>query len=295
MFQEFKNFKIVIPCHKKDVFLTRICVASIRYYYPTIPIYLLKDNIDGRFFTKDIEWFLNVRLIDLGFKKYGWTTSKMFLLVSKMFRREKIFVLDSDTVFIGKVLDPILKNFKKYDFIVSPEYKTKPKDKEFTKNFYDFSWFKKIYKDLNFPGYTFNSGNILITPGIISKKDVERFIDFKNFPFWKDSELHFHTRDQSLLNVLFSVKSYTRKIRILKIKFMLWSKDPFVNKLKLEEVKIGKYSKLIHWAGEKRNPDFENVSRKDILNFFQNFFFSKIPFGLIYHGILKLLTKRNNF
>src|SRR5688572_24613762 len=94
------HLKIVIPCHKNDVFLTRICVASMRYYYPTVRIFLLKDSVYSSFFTKDIEFFWKVGTIDLGYKNYGWTTSKMFLLVSNKFKKEKIFVLDSDTVFI---------------------------------------------------------------------------------------------------------------------------------------------------------------------------------------------------
>jgi lipopolysaccharide biosynthesis glycosyltransferase len=284
------NFRIVIPCHKNDIFLTRICVASIRYYYPDIPIYLVKDNIDGSFFTKDIEWFWNVGLINLGYKKYGWTTSKLFLLVSKKLKGEKIFVLDSDTVFIGRVLDLVIKNINNYEFIISPEYVTKPGKNDFTKNIYDYKWFKKIYPNLHFPGYTFNSGNILITPGVITKKDVGKFVDFSKYPFWRDSEMHFHTRDQSILNALFSVKSIAKRFRILKIVYMLWSKDKFVQKISLDEVKSGKYSKLIHWAGEKRNPVFNGVSRKDILTFFQNVYFSKIPFGWMYSKYLRLLN-----
>ena len=37
--------RIIIACCERDFWLTRICVASIRYWYPEIPIGLLAITV----------------------------------------------------------------------------------------------------------------------------------------------------------------------------------------------------------------------------------------------------------
>jgi hypothetical protein len=46
---------VIISSYRYDVALTRICVASIRYWYPDIPIWLVKDRHYGDFSTREIE------------------------------------------------------------------------------------------------------------------------------------------------------------------------------------------------------------------------------------------------
>ena len=46
---------VAISCYRFDVDLTRLCVASIRFWYPHIPIWLLKDRQYGDFDTDEIE------------------------------------------------------------------------------------------------------------------------------------------------------------------------------------------------------------------------------------------------
>ena len=38
---------VYIACYKYDLRFTRILVASIRHWYPEIPIYLIKDRFYG--------------------------------------------------------------------------------------------------------------------------------------------------------------------------------------------------------------------------------------------------------
>lgn len=37
------DLTVVVCCNRKDYFFARICVASIRYYYPEINIEIIKD------------------------------------------------------------------------------------------------------------------------------------------------------------------------------------------------------------------------------------------------------------
>ena len=55
---------IYLLTHKYYLRLTSICVASIRYWYPDIPIYLIKDEVDGSFSTREIERIWNVGVME---------------------------------------------------------------------------------------------------------------------------------------------------------------------------------------------------------------------------------------
>jgi hypothetical protein len=52
--------KIYITCYYKHLYFLRICIASVRYWNPTIPIYLIKDNSKKTFCTAEIEKNFNV-------------------------------------------------------------------------------------------------------------------------------------------------------------------------------------------------------------------------------------------
>ena len=53
---------VVISCYRFDLHLTRLCVASLRFWYPEIPIWLLKDSRYGDFSTREIESYWNVQV-----------------------------------------------------------------------------------------------------------------------------------------------------------------------------------------------------------------------------------------
>ncbi|MEO8576304.1 MAG: hypothetical protein ABI556_06385, partial [Gemmatimonadales bacterium] len=139
------QLEIVILCNRSDVFLTRICVASIRYYYPGVAIHIVKDEVNGRFSTSSLEKAFKVEVLDLGLKNYGWCTGKISVLLSGKLAGRKILLLDSDIVFIGKVLDTLLPHLHSADFIVSPEYVSDPESDWFPKIYYDTSWARQHF------------------------------------------------------------------------------------------------------------------------------------------------------
>ena len=94
--------KIYIACCKKDAWFTKLCVASIRYWYPRIPIFLIKDYLWGDFDTSEIEQRLDVSVLDTERKKLGWGFSKLEAMFLE--NNERILVFDSDTVFVGRVV-----------------------------------------------------------------------------------------------------------------------------------------------------------------------------------------------
>src|SRR5580658_6519198 len=46
--------RVLIACCKSDVHLARICVASVRFWNPEIPVFLIKDSMQGAFSTTEI-------------------------------------------------------------------------------------------------------------------------------------------------------------------------------------------------------------------------------------------------
>ena len=93
--------KIVITVNKNDVWFCKICVASIRFYYPDVPILLLKDELNGRFSTVEIERYWKVQLITFPITKFGWSAAKMHLYTDPRFAGQKFLVLDADIIMVG--------------------------------------------------------------------------------------------------------------------------------------------------------------------------------------------------
>ena len=106
---------IVVCCFKKDLHLLRICLASIRFWHPEIPIYLLKDSSQGKFNTTEMEDAVNASCFPCEYLAGGWGLTKIESLFSDT--KEKVLLLDSDTVLLG----PILERLEQYDedFIIT--------------------------------------------------------------------------------------------------------------------------------------------------------------------------------
>jgi len=270
---------ILVCCNRNDYYLTKICVGSIRFYYPDNPIYILKDEANGAFDTTEIEKAWNVRKIEYPEKKFGWSGSKMFFYTDLRFKGQPFLVIDSDIVFVGKLLDePWAADFRE-DVIVSPEETIDPSTPWFTRTYFDVNTIRKTYPDYVFPGYTFNCGQLFCRPGFIQRQTVAEYFDFDQFPRWKRLDL-LPLVDQSLFNVMFPRMEKQGALKIGKYAYMYWSEHTNTAEMDLEKIREGThYPGLIHWAGALRIPDISKMTRPDILTFFENFYYSKVPGG----------------
>jgi lipopolysaccharide biosynthesis glycosyltransferase len=271
--------RIIICCNKNDFFLTRICVASIRYYYPDVDIFLVKDFLNGPFSSTELERAMNVKILDLGTQKFGWSAAKMYLLLSNQFPGEKLLSLDSDIIFAGRFLEKISQDAKEFDFVVNKEPGDDPYSKFVTKHYYDFKYLNTIDPAFQFPGYFFNGGQMVITTGKLKQSEVIDYFELDSFPYWKQLD-KMPFVDQSLLNYMLPKKEQNGEIKILKTKFMLWSEGMEAKELDIDQVKKGeKYLYLIHWAGALRIPYINKMTRADLLVFFEDFYYNNVPLG----------------
>lgn len=271
--------KILIVCNKKDYFLTRILIGSIKYYYPEIEIFIIKDYLNGSFNTTEMECFLNVKIMDLGIRKYGWSAAKMHFLFTKEFQSEKFLVLDSDIVFAGKFLEKLYEESKNFEIAVSSHPSENPYSEFVKKTYYSYDFLKSYSPSFEFPGYFFNGGQMIVTPGTLNPDEVSDFFDLSKFPYWKRLDL-LPFVDQSLLNFILPLKEQKGEIKIYKGNFMVWSESKETLDLEMEKIKKGiEYPFLIHWAGAIRIPHLKKMTRNDILEFFEAYYYKQIPLG----------------
>ena len=262
--------RIYIPTHKGDLRLTAICAASIRYWYPEIPILLIKDYSHGAFDTSEIERLCNASIFQTTKREFGWGFAKLEPLFEPAGGR--FLVVDSDTVFTGPVLDTL--NQCDTDFVVDDE--TQPAH-EIKRLYFDLEYLRKIDPEFKFSGKTFNSGQWVGTPGLVSRKDFCEVLHWGNPPELKDPSF-FMPGDQGILNYVLSKLAQQGTLSLGRIPLMLWAVRD-IEQLDLEQLKDNSpYRKIIHWAGVNKQR-LGAMPRADILRFFEQCYFSSMPLG----------------
>lgn len=275
---------IYINTHRYDYQLTRTCIASVRYWYPDIEIFLIKDLSNGRFNTNLFEQKWGVKILPTGSSKFGWGYGKLEALFQPV--KKSFLVLDADTVLTG----PVLLNVENMDadFLVDEEKQTEDK---FCTLYYDIHNIGKVDAQFKYPGYSFNTGQWYGTAGILKREDFDHIIKWAEPPESKYPSIIFQG-EQGHLNFILHQMEQNGEINIVRKKIMIWPADRNAEFIILERIrrKDPIFPYIIHWAGMKFKR-LSNYPRADILEFYQSLFRSKLSFSekirdLIY---LKLL------
>jgi lipopolysaccharide biosynthesis glycosyltransferase len=267
--------KIIIPCYGPDLWLLRICVASIRYWYPDIPIGLLKDY--GNFDTSELEKYFGVHLVAEATAPQGFW-NKLSALYGP--GRQRILLLDSDTVFLGPVLAKL--ETRDEDFVVEWERAGPLSETEKVRyaldGYFDLPALRRAFPDYEAPDYFFNAGQIVLTTGLLQPTDFAPFLTETNPPQLRQPRL-FKRYDQSLLNFVLAEKKRQGLCSVHQEHFVVWGTSEIAFTLSLEQmVRRQGYPMLFHWATAK--PYFKAAFRRgDILHFYENYYYSRIPLG----------------
>lgn len=270
--------RIYIACFKHDVRFTKILVASIRFWYPRIAITLIKDETYGPFSTSELERGWQVSVLKTETKKFGWGFGKLEPLFLP--EKQRILVLDSDIVMVGPVLD-LLAQYNE-DFIVTQE---DPPDRNFVERLYfDIAKLQEADELFVYPGYTFNTGQIVATTGILSRADFDRFVDWGDPPTLKSDDI-FHCGEQGLLNYVLMKKFAARVLTMRRVPFMQVADNLACQQIKIAELnEKSPYQFVIHWCGLDRtpySPALAPMARQDILLYFEKRYYRGISFGPI--------------
>jgi len=271
--------RIIVVCCARDFWLTRICVASIRYWYPEIPIGLLKDVSLGDFKTSELEKYWNVSIAGAPDPpRADFTKVEPFYLPG----HQRILVLDSDIIFLGRLLETLEKHNE--DFVVNwrrtERLSAEEKKKCASDGYYDVENLRKYLPDFEPPDFFFNTGQLVLTSSILQRNDFESWL--VGAPPWQSvncPEALFKF-DQGLLNLLLTRMGRAGQCTIGICDFVKWSRHrdmvwPFeLDKLKSREG----YPFLIHWAEHK---PFHKTGfvRGDLLGFFEDYYYSRVPAG----------------
>jgi hypothetical protein len=269
---------IVVFCNKNDFFLTKICISSIRYFYPDIEILLVKDELNGKFSTKELEKRFQVNIFDCGKRKFGWAAAKTFFLLQANVGK-KYLLLDSDIVFIEPFLERLLPKVNFNDIVVSADFYENVYTKHVRETYFDVTEVETFDPTYAYPGFFFNTGQIFITGGAISVEQLFPFFDRSAFPYWKRLDT-FPLVDQSLYNYLFPTLTKRNELTLETDKFMIWSESEEAKNITLDKVIARcEHGGLIHWAGARRTPYLKKMSNSSVLEFFEQEYYKNIFLG----------------
>jgi hypothetical protein len=267
---------IAVFANRDDFWFTKICVASIRYYYPKVKIYLIKDLLKGDFNTVTLCRRFDVQSIRMDKRFYGWSAAKIRFIVYNKLPEGRYLTLDSDIIFAGAVLEKLEAD--PADFIVHAEHHPQPLPPSVKQNYFDIEKVKTLYPGYEYPGFFFNCGQMVITSGMVDKAVFRDCYDFDHYPYYSNREL-FPMVDQSILNCILPVLHRRNTIRLSGADFMLWSLSYFAQEGADDPEKIRDRSALpylIHYAGDHRTYKIGEMRGKNMLSFFKDFYYSKL-------------------
>ncbi|MEM9283099.1 MAG: hypothetical protein AAGA96_14830 [Verrucomicrobiota bacterium] len=287
---ELKIERVFVACHKGDFHLARICVASIRYYYPSFRITLVKDRQQGDFSTTETERSWNVDVLELKDARFGLGFSKLEVLFLEEISR--ILVVDADTIFVGGVIEHL--ESVDADVVVHQEYYP-PGHAQLERNYFDLARLAKIDPSYTYPGFVFNTGAIAMRPGLLHRDDFETVVDFQSTPRLRNPEV-FKCADQGVLNYVISKKASAGEVEVGACEFMLWSGvTDQMEAIDLRRIKQKTDTSpiLVHWAGRK--PFFvSKMPRSDLLSFFEAYYYGGVFAGRL-KRLLRSLFRRLSF
>lgn len=260
---------VYISCYKYDIDFAKICIGSIRYWYPEIPIFLIKDTGQGEFNTNPLENAWDVKVFPTSRKRFGWGFGKwepLFIEGDGSF-----LVLDADTVLAGPVID-IAENTD-VDFLVDEEVQPYARLNEI---YYKVERLGEVDERFVYPGYTFNEGQWFGTHGLLKRSDFDPILDWSEEPQKPKFPEIILQGAQGHLNFTLQLKEQLGEISMARKRIMVWPENGNADFISLSSIsrKNGEHPYIIHWAGFGfRN--YADLPRHDIVRFYRDFYYSR--------------------
>lgn len=263
--------RIYIAAHRADLRLTRICVASIRCWYPQIPIFLLKDYVSGPFCTREIEEVWNVQLWPTAERSFGWGFIKLEPLFGPA--RIRYLILDSDIVFLGHVIEA-LEKFDT-DFVVQQELQP---ESDVAPLYFDSAKIRALINPrFSGPAFTFNSGQYVATSGLVRREDFGDLVVWSEPRRVRYAEM-FNPGDQGVLNYVINERAAAGGITVARTPFMKWGREEMSEFAVADLGEASPHPFVIHWAGLKK-ARLGQMLRADILRHFEDAYYAEVSNG----------------
>lgn len=262
---------VYIAASTLDARYTRICVASVRYFYPDIPLRLL---VGGRLqpgLAEELQEYWGVECADLPRRDYGWGFVKLEPLFGPP--GERFLVLDSDTVMTGPVLQ--LAKDSEDLFLVDDE---RLSEADTQRLYYDWVKVRAVDPHAQPPQFVFNSGQWFGTAGILTREDFAPLLEWGNPPRLRYPQL-FMPGDQGILNYVLNQKARTG-LPVARRNLMRW---PAYGMDGLDAETVAKREAaplVVHWAGIKKARQ-QDMLGADLLAYFEKVYYERVPLGRV--------------
>ena len=263
---------IYLAACARDARLTRICVASIRYFYPDIPIRLLAGETLQSGLASELHRYWGVDLVDLPGGDYG----PGFVKLEPLFGRqgESFLLIDVDTAFSGPVLE--LRADSDAQFIVDKE---ELPDADSKRLYYDWDKIREIDPQVQPARSAFNTGQWFATAGVLKREDFDPWVEWTMPRSLRHPNL-FMVGDQGVMNYLILQKEVIAGLRVDRRAIMRWPGHSMKD-LSVESIaKRTAPAHVIHWAGMKKTA-LRDMVGSDILLFFEKFYYTRFPAGTL--------------
>jgi hypothetical protein len=265
-----KTDVIYIAGAAHDARYTRICVASVRRAYPTLPVRILSGGPLEAGLARELAQCWDVGLADLPRRDYGWGFVKLEPLFGPA--GERFLVLDSDTVITGPVLDAW--DGADGPFLVDDERQT---EADARRLYYDWERLRAGAPQTRAPVFLFNSGQWFGTAGVLSRADFESVLAWSEPPQLRFPDC-FMGGDQGVLNWVLNQKAGEGAFTVGRKAIMRWPKHSMAG-LSAAEVAAGEAPALaVHWAGLKK-PRLSAMPGADLLAWFEQLYYERVPNG----------------
>jgi hypothetical protein len=260
---------VYIAACARDARLARICVASVRYFYPDVPIRLLAAEPLQPGLAEELHRYWGVELVDLPDGDYGWG----FVQLEPLFGKpgERFLVLDVDTVLTGPVLE-----FWQCDshFLVDNEVLSEADSKRL---YYNWEALAKVDPNIQSAKIAFNSGQWFGTAGLVAREDFDTWLEW-TMPRRLRYPQYFMGGEQGVLNCVVLKKEAFDGVRIERRTMMRW---PGHSMEGLDAESVAKRTApplVVHWAGMKKTRMGTMVG-SDLLLYFEKLYFDRMPAG----------------
>jgi len=240
---------VYICASEQDLRYTCCCVASVRRWYPDIPITLLKDETSGPYDTRELEeaWDVELWSGERPLPGRGW--AKLEPLFGE--RRQRCLILDSDTVLLGRVIERL--EAANADFVVESVGAWEP---QLAQHYLDPPLLEKLDPQFRYPGYTFNAGALAATTGLLGRADFEPWVRFDHPPHRVRNDAFGETQTQGILNYVLLRAAQEERLRFARVSFMLWGWSRLASRgaQAVTAVRVADgdgLPYLVHWHGRK--------------------------------------------
>ncbi|MEP6710783.1 MAG: hypothetical protein ABJA37_00125 [Ferruginibacter sp.] len=264
--------KVYVICNREDFYLTKICIASIRYWNKDMAVCIIKDLSRNDFDSAELEKNLNVTAEITTIKNLTYY-AKLYPLIEQE-GGKRILLLDSDIVWMCDII-ALLEPFDE-DIIVAGYH---PEDlrAEMSRWYFTQPAFAENFPGYKYPGFLFNVGHILCNTTIFKKDDFMQLLEWKEFPSPIKQNIFFY--EQGMLNYLIAKKISEKEITYRLFDFQVWGWDNQVKAIKKNELKNKiPHPYLVHWYG-KKNGLISFLPGGKMLSFYERFYYSSIKNG----------------